>query len=203
MDITQTTAAKSDQQNFDDYMTGITRTVTITEVKGGSSEQPVEIHIAEYPGRPYKPSKSMRRVLVASWGAETSAYIGRKMILFGDPNVKFGGQTVGGIKISHLSHIDKPIKIALTITRGKREPFVVQPLRESQVSSTPNPLADKAQVDRIFALLSQLEITVRDEMLAKINSIIEPHIITSSAELTAEEATIVINVLSAEVESRN
>jgi hypothetical protein len=48
--------------------------------------------------------------------------------LYGDPDVKFGGQKVGGIRISHLSHIDAPVEVSLTVTRGKRAPFIVQPL---------------------------------------------------------------------------
>src|ERR1700712_625283 len=98
MNIAETTAPKSDQQNYDDYIGG-PKTVTVSEVKAGSAEQPVEIHLTEFPGRPFKPSKSMRRVLVACWGADSSVYAGRKMTLFGDPEVKFGGQTVGGIRI--------------------------------------------------------------------------------------------------------
>jgi hypothetical protein len=127
MDIATTTAPKSDQQNYDDYIGG-PKLVTITEVKSGSAEQPVELHLVEFPGRPFKPSKSMRRVLVAAWGSDSAAYAGRQMVLFGDPEVKFGGQTVGGIRISHLSHIDKPLSVALTVTRGKRAPFNVTPL---------------------------------------------------------------------------
>jgi hypothetical protein len=127
MDISSTTEPKSDQQNFDDYANG-PKTVTITEVRSGSAEQPVELHLKEFPGRPYKPGKSMRRVLVACWGAEASAYVGRTMRLYGDPDVKFGGQSVGGIRIEALSHLDKPVTISLTITRGKRAPFIVQPL---------------------------------------------------------------------------
>lgn len=127
MDISTTTQPKSDQQNFDDYQAGA-KTVTISEVRAGSAEQPVEIHLAEFPGRPFKPSKSMRRVLVACWGAEASTYTGRRMTLYGDPTVKFGGATVGGIRISHLSHIDKPVSVNLTVTRGKRSPTVIQPL---------------------------------------------------------------------------
>lgn len=141
MDITASTAPRSDQQNFDDYVTG-DRVVTITEVKAGSSEQPVEIHLAEYPGRPFKPSKSMRRVLVAAWGPETSAYTGRRMRLYGDPDVKFGGVTVGGIKIGALSHIEKPLKLALTVTRGKRAPHVVEPLPDAP--SAPDDTASRA-----------------------------------------------------------
>lgn len=127
MDISDTTAPKSDQQNFDDYMGG-SKTVTVSEVKSGSAEQPVELHLVEFPGRPYKPGKSMRRVLVAAWGAEASAYVGRKLTLYGDPSIRFGKEQVGGIRISHLSHIDKALTVSLTITRGKRAPFVVQPL---------------------------------------------------------------------------
>lgn len=127
MDLTKTTEPKSDQQNFDDYVAG-PKTVTVHEVKSGTPDQPVEIHLDEFPGRPFKPSKSMRRVLVYAWGPDSSVYVGRRLTLFGDPTVKFGGQAVGGIRISHLSHIPGTLTVALTVTRGKREPFIVQPL---------------------------------------------------------------------------
>ena len=140
MDLTATTAPRSDQQNFDDYAVG-PRTVTITEVKAGSVEQPVEIHVAEYPGRPYKPSKSMRRVLVAAWGPETSTYTGRRMQLVGDPTVKFGGQTVGGIKIAALSNIDKRLTVSLTVTKGKRAPHTIEPLPDAPAAPTAEQIA--------------------------------------------------------------
>ena len=135
MDLTKSTEPKSDQQNFDDYVAG-PKTVTITEVKQGTPDQPVEVHLVEFPGRPFKPSKSMRRVLVAAWGVKSDVYAGRQMTLFGDPTVKFGGQAVGGIRISHLSHIDKPLTVALTVTRGKRAPFVVQPIGVDETVDT-------------------------------------------------------------------
>mgnify|MGYP003408502765 CR=1 FL=1 len=130
MDISQTTAPKSDQQNFDDYIAG-PKTVTVSEVPKGSSEQPVEIHLVEFPGRPYKPNKSMRRVLVAAWGSEASAYTGRRMTLFGDPGVKWAGEQVGGIKIGALSHIDKKLTVNLTVTKGKRAPHTVEVLENA------------------------------------------------------------------------
>jgi hypothetical protein len=130
MDISATTEPRSDQQNFDDYAAG-PRTVTISEVRAGSAEQPVELHLAEYPGRPYKPSKSMRRVLVAAWGSEAEVYVGRRMTLVGDPTVKFGGSVVGGIKIAALSNLDKRLTISLTVTKGKRAPHTVDPLPDA------------------------------------------------------------------------
>lgn len=137
MDISTTTAPKSDQQNFDDYISG-PRTVTIEQVTPGSAEQPVDIHLVEFPGRPFRPSKSMRRVLMAAWGKDTDPYAGRRMTLYGDPEVKFGGQKVGGIRISHLSHIDREMTFALTETKAKRKPFTVQPLKESAPPPRPD-----------------------------------------------------------------
>lgn len=127
MNIAETTAPRSDQQNYDDYVAG-SKIVTITEVTAGTAEQPVEIHLAEFPGRPYKPSKSMRRVLVAAWGSDSSPWPGRQLELYGDPTVRFGGTATGGIKISRLSHIDKAVSVNLTVTRGKRAPHKVEPL---------------------------------------------------------------------------
>lgn len=136
MDLTETTAPRSDQQNFDDVAT-TPRTVTVEEVRPGSAEQPVEIHLVEFPGRPYKPSKSMRRILVAAWGADSAKYTGRTIRIYGDPAVKFGGQTTGGIKVSHLSDIDGPLTVHLTATRGKRAPHTVEPLPSAeQVAAT-------------------------------------------------------------------
>jgi hypothetical protein len=129
MDIAKTIEPRSDQQNYDDVAIA-PRTVTVTEVRGGSAEQPVELHLEEFPGRPYKPSKSMRRVLVAAWGSDGSKYVGRRLTIYGDPDVKFGGERVGGIKISHLSHIEKRMSMPLTVTRGKRVLHTVEPLRD-------------------------------------------------------------------------
>jgi hypothetical protein len=127
MDITASIAPKSDQLNADDLMTG-PATVTIVDVTAGTTEQPFNFNLVEYPGRPYKPSKSMRRVIVACWGPETSTYKGRQLTLYRNPDIKFGGEKVGGIEISHASHIDAPVEVSLTVTRGKRKPFKVEPL---------------------------------------------------------------------------
>jgi hypothetical protein len=149
MDISRTTEAKSDQQNFDDYLGG-PKTVTVTEVKPGSAEQPVEIHLAEFPGKPYKPSKSMRRVLVACWGSDAALYAGRRITLYGDPTIRFGKDVVGGIRIGALSHLEKPVTVSLTVSRGKRAPFVVKPLVEAQKPTKPAPSAP-AWTDEVAA----------------------------------------------------
>jgi len=127
MDLTESIAPKSDQLNADDLMAGPV-TVTIAEVAKGTPEQPVDVRLVEFPGRAYRPSKSMRRVMVSAWGAEASTYAGHRITLFRNPEITFGRDKVGGIEISHLSHIDKPLTVALTATRGKRKNFTVTPL---------------------------------------------------------------------------
>jgi hypothetical protein len=137
MDLTQSIVPKSDQLNSDDLVTGPV-TVTISEVRAGNAEQPVDVHLAEFPGRPYKPSKSMRRVLVQAWGPEAEAYVGRRLTLFRNPEIKFGGATVGGIEISAMSHIMKRLTVSLMVTRGKRKPFSVDPLPEAKPELKPD-----------------------------------------------------------------
>ena len=146
MDISETIQPKSDQQNYEDYLAG-PKTVTVSGVSKGSADQPVNIELKEYPGRPFKPSKTARRVLVAAWGSDASQYVGRRMTLFGDPTVKWAGEPVGGIRISHLSHLEKPITVALTVTRGKRQKHTVQPLKEASPPQPAQPAYDLDALD--------------------------------------------------------
>lgn len=126
--LRDTIAPKSDQLNADDLL-GTSMTITVTKVsRGSSTEQPVTINWQGDNGRPYKPCKSMRRVLIFAWGEDGRDWTGRSMTLYTDPSVKFGGVVVGGIRISHLSHIKTALSMSLTATRGKRTPYTVEPL---------------------------------------------------------------------------
>lgn len=139
LDMTETIAPRSDQMNADDLMSG-PRTFTIRDVRVSSAEQPVDVVLAEFPeGRPFRPSKSMRRVMVIAWGHDASTYIGKRLTLYRDPTIKFGGQDVGGVRISHMSDLpnDKQMVLALTVTRGKRAPYIVKPLPASTPTARP------------------------------------------------------------------
>lgn len=124
-DLRDTIKPKSDQLNADDLLAGPER-VRINSVSRGTAEQPISIGIDGH--RPYLPCKSMRRVLISAWGDDGRDWIGREMVLYCDPDVKFGGVKVGGIRISHLSDIDSDLSMSLTATRGKRTPFIVKAL---------------------------------------------------------------------------
>lgn len=129
MDMSGTIAPKSEQINADDFLSG-PRTVTIRDVKGndGNAEQPVNVFI-DGNNKPYRPCKQMRRVMVAIWGSDAREYVGRSMTLYRDPEVTWGGMKVGGIRISHMSHMDREVTLALTVTQKQRKPYRVDPLQ--------------------------------------------------------------------------
>lgn len=128
MDLGETIAPNSDQLDAVDLLAG-PRDFTVEKVSKGNAEQPVQIHLAEFP-RVYRPGKSMRRVLVAAWGRDGAQYVGRRMRLWCDPKVSFGGQAVGGVRILALSHIGKAVTTPLLVTRGKSAMYTVEPLAE-------------------------------------------------------------------------
>ena len=147
MDISDTIAPNSDQLDAVDLLSG-PRTFTIERVSKGSAEQPVNIHLAEFP-RVWRPGKSMRRVLVAIWGPDASAYVGRRLTLFCDETVVFGGVAVGGVRISAMSEIDKRRKVPLIVSRGKSAIWTVDPLPDA-APATPEPTSESvaATTDR-------------------------------------------------------
>jgi len=138
MDISDTLEPNSDQLDAIELVSG-PRIFTIERVTRGNTEQPVNIHLTDFP-RPWRPGKSMRRVLVACWGPDASQYVGRRVELFCDPDVRFGKDVVGGTRVSRLSHIDKKKSVPLLVARGKSAVFTVSPLPDAPA---PNPNAER------------------------------------------------------------
>lgn len=130
---------KSDQLNADDLIAGAV-VVTVKDVKRGSVEQPIVLEI-DGGRQPYKPCKSMRRLLVMMWGNEPKAWIGKRLRLFNDPNVQWGGVKVGGIRIDAMSDIPQTTKVMMTVSRGKRIEYSVDPL----TGETAKPELSRAQ----------------------------------------------------------
>lgn len=128
MDVSETLAPNSDQLDAVDLIGG-PRTFTIVSVDvNKAAEQPVTVHLAEFP-RPWKPGKSMRRVLAACLGMDSSGWASHRVTLYCDDRVKFGGEAVGGTRISHISGIgSKPKSVPLLVSRGKSTIYMVQPL---------------------------------------------------------------------------
>jgi hypothetical protein len=138
MNIEDTLAPNSDQLDAIELVSG-PRVFTVERVTKGNAEQPVNVHLVEFP-RPWRPGKSMRRVLAACWGVDASKWIGRRVELFFDPEVTFGKEKPGGTRIKRISHIDKAQRVPLLVTRGKSTIYNVEPLRET--APTPSPTAN-------------------------------------------------------------
>ena len=127
LDMNPVIVPKSDQISADDFISG-PRTYQIEGVAiNPGTEQPVNISLVGET-RFWRPCKSMARCLVAAWGPDAKLYAGRSVTLYRDPKVKWGGLEVGGVRISHMSHIERPLSMALTATKGRRADYTVKPL---------------------------------------------------------------------------
>lgn len=156
IDLDEMVTPKSDQQNYDDFAAE-PRTVTITRVKSSDSlEQPLLIYFEGDGGRPYKPNKSMRRVLRSVWGRDGAKFVGRSMTLYGDPTVLWAGKEAGGIRISHMSGISSPMTLKITKKKGDRGVLKIYPLPSSdpvkreppKPSANPEPATKPEPTDR-------------------------------------------------------
>jgi hypothetical protein len=155
MDMTSSLEAKSDQLNAVDLTEA--RTFTIEKVTAGNADQPFNFHLVELPGKPWRPSKGMRRVLARGWGAKNieSVYPGRRVTLFCEPSVKWAGADVGGIRVSHLSDVGEGFSTPLALSAKQRIMYRVEPLAAA-AAPAPAPVSlDGLDIDALKALWKQ------------------------------------------------
>jgi len=127
-DLAASVRAKSDQLNADDLIAGPI-TGRIVRITKGTPEQPMNVHISSWP-QPWKPCKTERRVMSGLWGGDPSAWIGKTIRLARDPDVIFGKERVGGIRIEGASGIDHVVTQQLNAARGKKAARSVSPITE-------------------------------------------------------------------------
>lgn len=185
--LADTIVPKSDQLNADDLLAHPI-TVTVAAVKRADGDQPVAVHL-EGDYRPYKPCKSMRRVLISAWGDDGREWVGRSMTLYCDPEVQFGGVKVGGIRISHLSHIASDLQLSLTVTRGKRKPCTVKKLIEKFYPEE----KFTAELPKMIASLDSGK-TTAEQIIAYLEK---------TAKLTAEQKARIVTTPKSETSTEN
>jgi hypothetical protein len=172
-DLAVSIVTKSDQLNADDLVGG-PLTGRVVRVTKGSPEQPVEVHVSSWKV-PWKPCKTERRVLIAIWGDDPRAWIGRTLRLRRDPAVAFGGANVGGIRIEGASHIDAAVSVMLNARKGAKARRTVEPiaaqtaptvmLPEWAAGDINEPLSPE-QADEIAAMVTACGVSV-DAVTAK------------------------------------
>lgn len=154
-DMNSVIVPKSDQLNADSLLAG-PLIIQVTEVIiNPGTEQPVTVRYEGDDGKPWKPCKSMSRVLVHAWGPDAKQYPGRHVELYLDPTVKWGGMAVGGVRISRMSHLERDLVMALTATKGKKAMFTVKPLVMEQKVAAPS--VEPLTLDTARAMLEAAE----------------------------------------------
>jgi len=154
-----TAEPRSDQWNADDFVGG-PRTFTIAGVSPGKAEQKYDIELLEGDDRVWRPPLTMLRLLIAAWGDDAKVWQGRRVTLYRDESVRFGRDQVGGIRVSHMSDLPdgKPLTATLTVARGKRAQFTVQPLTDAPAAPpqaeqpTPDQVAAETDLDALRAM---------------------------------------------------
>ena len=129
-DIRAAIQPRSDQLNYEDFVSGpAVLTIERTEDYRDEKGQPrVAIHMVEYPGRPFKASKTNVKLLAIAWGEDDTDWPGRRVQLSADPTVTYGGKAVGGICVTAVSHLPQRFTAKLSVARGKKKDFPVEVL---------------------------------------------------------------------------
>jgi len=144
IDISNTLIAKADQLNAVDLtqpLTGKIVNVALNE----SVEQPLSVWLDSFK-QPWKPCKIVRRMLGRLWGTNAAEWKGRMVQLFNDPEVRYGPNKTGGIRISHVSHIDKPRAITLQVGRNKYQEFTINPMaQKTEPSEAVKPIHERCR----------------------------------------------------------
>jgi hypothetical protein len=134
-DVTPALAAKSDQLNAADIAQPIVFRVTKVTVRHGE-DQPIAIYHDHDPARPYKPCKTMARLLAKLWGTQANMWVGGLIRVYNDAGVKWGGVAVGGIRINGMSRIRGTQTLQLTATRGKWQAWTVHEIKDDAPAKT-------------------------------------------------------------------
>ena len=121
----QSLAAKSDQINNLDLVSGPVK-VTIAGLSIKNADAQKWTMRLESNDKVYRPSLGMRRVIAEVW--KLPPYNGKSLTLYRDPDVKFGADTTGGIRISHMSHIDREIEVTVQVSKGRFKTYRICPL---------------------------------------------------------------------------
>lgn len=139
-DISHTLIAKSDQLNAADLARPIV--VTVRGVRVVREDQPVVVDIGD-DYQPWKPCKGMRRLLARVWGTNTDDWPGHRVELYNDPEAKWAGAAVGGIRVSAISGIDRAIRYSMRTSKQGSTVYDVLALERAPAEVDPSEAREK------------------------------------------------------------
>lgn len=158
MDITDALAPASDQLDAVELVNPRTFTIDTGSRLGKREGKTVaEIRLVGF-DRVWRPSKGMLDLLAACWGTNAKQWAGHRVTLYNDPEVMFGPNKVGGIRISHLSHIGKARKVPIRGSggAGRKILWPVEPLAD--VAPEPLPRDSEPTPEQVASSTDQNEL---------------------------------------------
>jgi hypothetical protein len=178
-DLSEVAKPKSDQLNADDLIAGpMIIKIRKVVVNKDQPQQKVSIYFDGDDNKPYKPCLSMIRVLLSAWGRDGDLYVGRRLKLFQDKSVKWAGEAIGGIRISEMSDIAEPLRIALTLSKGKKTLTTIKPIAdagevknqitEEMYNTFLQKMEEASDVKALSAIAKEIKLLNLDEYGAKI-----------------------------------
>ena len=139
-DIIDALAPTSDQLDAIELVNPRTFTIDTGSALGKRDGKTVaEIRLVGF-DRVWRPSKGMLDLLADCWSTDAKTWVGRRVTVYNDREVMFGREKTGGVRISHLSDIDKARDVSIRANgAGKRRMWHVEPLVESTPAAAPAP----------------------------------------------------------------
>ena len=143
--LTAKAPPKTDQLNAD-HLAARSIIFRIERVKlHDRTDQPVEVFGVDVETGerllPWRPCKTMIRVLAGLYGDDDANLPGQTVELYRDPEAMYGGEKVGGIRIRAASGLTKPKAVVVTLNSKQRVPYRVEPLRLPEPKQPSDPLA--------------------------------------------------------------
>lgn len=149
LDITPFIEAESDRITSDDLIAG-PASYTVARVEGRSEQDGKKRLVIHLQGasKPFIPCKGMVRLLGHLWGADLSQWVGRGLTLYRDPDVRFGKDMTGGVRICAVSDIERPATVPIRTSQKSVKAYKVDPLARQQLATPPkqSPGGDRAQI---------------------------------------------------------
>lgn len=122
---------KTDQLNYEHFLGGsITFKVSRIGSKKDQGKKKLLIYMEGHEGTPFVPCMGMIKCLSSpdGWGEKLADWVGRSITLFGDSKVMFGAKEIGGVRVSHISHIAADYVTKITERRGVRIDYLIRKL---------------------------------------------------------------------------
>lgn len=132
----------SDRIIGDDLIAG-PQTYTITGAKGIVEDKKKRLRLdLDGSAKPFIPCKGMARLMGHLWGPDASKWIGKTVTLYRDPDVRFGADMTGGVRICAASNIDAQQSVPIRISQKSVKTYKVDPIAQPVGGS---PRQDAAQ----------------------------------------------------------